>query len=102
MDLGWLTRPTIARELVLDAVLMAVRRRRPRGTVIHSDQGSQYGSDDWRHRDDLKKRVFTYAKVFSVARLRAKYALVFNLLMELREYLGAVDYQRAILRISPN
>ena len=36
---GWSTRPTIARELVLDAVLMAVRRRRPRGAVIHSDQG---------------------------------------------------------------
>jgi len=45
---GWSTRPTIARELVLDAVLMAVRRRRPRRTVIHSDQGSQYVSDDWR------------------------------------------------------
>src|SRR5262249_8281086 len=29
-------------------VLMAVRRRRPRGTVIHSDQGTQYGSDAWR------------------------------------------------------
>src|SRR6202041_3422445 len=45
---GWSTRPTIASELVLDTVLMAVRRRRPRRTVIHSDQGSQYGSDDWR------------------------------------------------------
>jgi putative transposase len=45
---GWSTRPTIARELVLDAVLMAVRQRRPLRTVIHSDQGSQYGSDDWR------------------------------------------------------
>ena len=40
--------PTIHRELVLDAVLMAVRRRRPRGTLIHSDQGTQYGSDAWR------------------------------------------------------
>lgn len=40
--------PTLRRELVLDAVLMAVRRRRPRATVIHSDQGCQYGSDDWR------------------------------------------------------
>jgi putative transposase len=45
---GWSTRPTIARELALDAVMMAVRRRRPRHTLIHSDQGSQYGSDDWR------------------------------------------------------
>lgn len=33
---------------MLDAVLMAVRRRRPRGTLIHSDQGTQFGSDAWR------------------------------------------------------
>jgi putative transposase len=45
---GWSTRATIHRELVLDAVLMAVRRRRPRATLIHSDQGTQYGSDAWR------------------------------------------------------
>ena len=32
----------------LNAVVMAVRRRRPRGTLIHSDQGTQYGSDAWR------------------------------------------------------
>ncbi len=48
MIIGWATRPTIGRELVLDAILMAVRRRRPNRTIIHSDQGSQYGSDDWR------------------------------------------------------
>lgn len=46
--IGWSAGPTIHRELVLDAVLMAVRRRRPRQTVIHSDQGTQYGSDAWR------------------------------------------------------
>jgi putative transposase len=45
---GWSAGPTIHRELVLDAVLMAVRRRRPRRTVIHSDQGTQFGSDAWR------------------------------------------------------
>ena len=45
---GWSTRSTIHRELVLDAVLTAVRRRRPRHTLIHSDQGTQYGSDAWR------------------------------------------------------
>jgi putative transposase len=44
---GWATRATIHRELVLDAVLMAVRRRRPRNALIHSDQGTQYGSDAW-------------------------------------------------------
>jgi putative transposase len=46
--IGWAAGPTIHRELVLNAVLMAVRRRRPRGTIIHSDQGTQFGSDAWR------------------------------------------------------
>ena len=45
---GWSAGPTIHRELVLKAVLAAVRQRRPRGTLIHSDQGTQYGSDAWR------------------------------------------------------
>jgi len=48
MIVGWAAGPTMRRELVLDAVLMAVRRRRPKRTIIHSDQGSQYGSDDWK------------------------------------------------------
>ena len=45
---GWAAGPTMHRELVLDAVLMAVRRRRPSGALIHSDQGTPYGSDAWR------------------------------------------------------
>jgi putative transposase len=46
---GWSMKPTLARELVLDAILMAVWRRKPKNKVlVHSDQGSQYGSDDWR------------------------------------------------------
>jgi putative transposase len=46
--IGWATAPTIHREVVLNAVLMAVRDRRPRRALIHSDQGVQYGSDAWR------------------------------------------------------
>ena len=45
---GWSAGTTIHRELVLDALVMAVRRRRPRGALIHSDQGTQFGSDAWR------------------------------------------------------
>ena len=38
----------ITRDLVLDALLMAVWRRKPTGkVVVHSDQGSQYTSHDW-------------------------------------------------------
>lgn len=46
---GWSMKPTLARELALDALLMALTRRNPKQSVIvHSDQGSQYGSDDWQ------------------------------------------------------
>lgn len=46
---GWSMKSTMVRELVLDALLMAVWRRKPSArVVIHSDQGSQYGSDNWR------------------------------------------------------
>jgi putative transposase len=46
---GWSMKPTLAKEIVLDALVMAVWRRQPHHTVlIHSDQGAQYGSDDWR------------------------------------------------------
>jgi len=42
-------KPTLGREVVLDALLMAVWRRKPaRRVLVHSDQGTQFGSDDWR------------------------------------------------------
>jgi len=44
---GWSMKSALTRELVLDALLMAIWRRRPTQPVtVHSDQGSQYGSDD--------------------------------------------------------
>lgn len=46
---GWSMKPTMTRELAINALLMAVWQRKPKAAVlIHSDQGSQYGSDDWR------------------------------------------------------
>ncbi|WP_218830696.1 IS3 family transposase [Raoultella planticola] len=48
-EVGWSMKPTLSRELALDALMMAVWRRKPDSEVIvHSDQGSQYGSDDWQ------------------------------------------------------
>ena len=42
--------------LVLDALMMAVWRRKPtQEVIVHSDQGSQYGSDDWKRFCDANK-----------------------------------------------
>jgi putative transposase len=40
----------------LDALMMAVWRRKPtQEVIVHSDQGSQYGSDDWERFCDANK-----------------------------------------------
>ena len=41
---GWSMANHLRTELVLDALEMAVRQRRPRNVIHHSDQGSQYTS----------------------------------------------------------
>lgn len=45
---GWAAGPTIHHDLVLNALAAAVKQRRPRGTIIHADRGTQFGSDAWR------------------------------------------------------
>lgn len=46
---GWAIRDHLRTELVTDALIMAIGRRVPGpGLLHHSDQGSQYGSDDYR------------------------------------------------------
>ncbi len=46
--IGWPMKPSMATELALDALMMAVWRRKPeQPVIIRSDQGSQFGSDDF-------------------------------------------------------
>jgi putative transposase len=45
---GWFMKTTLAKELVLDGLMNSVWRRKPKQSVVHSDQGFQYGSDDWQ------------------------------------------------------
>ena len=47
--LGWSMQQRITTALVMDALTMALWRRRPKEkVVVHSDQGAQYTSSDWR------------------------------------------------------
>lgn len=46
---GWSMQSRMHTKLALDALMMAVWRRRPApGVVVHSDQGSQFSSQEWR------------------------------------------------------
>ena len=46
---GWSMKSKMTSDLAIDALLMAVWRRKPKQEVmVHSDQGSQYSSSDWR------------------------------------------------------
>ena len=47
--IGWSMSPRPQSDLVIKALLMALLRRQPQSKVlVHSDQGSQYTSADWR------------------------------------------------------
>lgn len=49
MVIGWSMQSRITKDIVLNALLMAVWRRNPKQQVmVHSDQGSQYTSYDWQ------------------------------------------------------
>ncbi|WP_370646783.1 IS3 family transposase [Marinomonas rhizomae] len=52
--IGWSMGPRMVKELVLDALMMAVwRRKSKQRVIIHSDQGSQFTSYEWhRFLDD--------------------------------------------------
>jgi len=46
---GWAMRTRMTRDIVIEALAMAIERKRPqKGLVFHSDRGSQYASDEFR------------------------------------------------------
>ena len=47
--IGWAMKATMQAQLVVDALMMALmRRRRPSGVIFHSDRGSRYASETVR------------------------------------------------------
>jgi putative transposase len=61
--IGWSIQPTMTRELVCDALMMALCHRNfPHGVLCHSDRGSQYCSDDYQ------KMLKNYGLICSMSR----------------------------------
>jgi putative transposase len=46
---GWSLADHMRSDLVVDALSQALQSRRPKGTIFHSDRGSQYGSTPFRN-----------------------------------------------------
>ncbi|TBL82815.1 IS3 family transposase [Hafnia alvei] len=47
--IGWSMQPRMTKDIVLNALLMAIWRRNPlKKVLVHSDQGSQYTSHEWQ------------------------------------------------------
>ena len=60
---GWAMDNRMTRQLVMDALTMAVQRRRPpSGVIFHSDRGSQYASSDFQ------KLLIRYGMLCSMSR----------------------------------
>ncbi len=54
---GWSVAENMKKELVIDALDKGLKSRKPdKGLIIHSDQGSQFGSDSFKN--SLKKNEF--------------------------------------------
>ena len=50
MVVGWAISERMTAQLVIDALQMALwRRKPPRGLIVHSDRGSQYCAHDYQH-----------------------------------------------------
>lgn len=61
--IGWSIQSTMSRQLVCDALMMALWRRGfPKGVLFHSDRGSQYCSNDYQ------KMLKTYGLIGSMSR----------------------------------
>ena len=61
--IGWSMQSTMSRQLVCDALMMALWRRGfPRGVLFHSDRGSQYCSHDYQ------KMLKVYGLICSMSR----------------------------------
>jgi len=61
--IGWSIQSTMSRQLICDALMMALWRRNfPRGVIFHSDRGSQYCSFDYQ------KMLTAYGLLSSMSR----------------------------------
>ena len=90
---------TLHRQLVLDALNMALRQRRPKGVIHHSDQGSQYTSIEFGKRcreADVRPSMGSVGDCYDNAMCESFFAALECELLDRRKFQTKAEAKMAI------
>ena len=96
---GWAMAARMKKQLVLDALEMAIRQRRPKGVIHHSDHGSQYTAIDFGRRcrkAGIRPSMGSVGDCFDNALCESFFATLECELLDRNEFTTRADAQRAV------
>lgn len=96
---GWAMGARMKTQLVLDALNMAIRQRRPKGVIHHSDHGSQYTSVAFGRRcrkAGIRPSMGTVGDCFDNALCESFFATLECELLDQNDFSTRAEAQRAV------
>lgn len=97
--IGWAMAASLKTQLVLDALEMAIRQRRPKGVIHHSDHGSQYTSVEFGRRSreaGIRPSMGTVGDCFDNALCESFFATLECELLDREEFSTRAEARRAV------
>jgi len=97
--IGWAMATRMKTQLVLDALEMAIRQRRPKGVIHHSDHGSQYTSVEFGRRcrkAGIRPSMGSVGDCFDNAMCESFFATLECELLDRHEFRTRAEAQRAV------
>jgi len=97
--IGWAMATRMKTQLVLDALEMAIRQRRPKGVIHHSDHGSQYTSIEFGRRcrkAGIRPSMGTVGDCFDNALCESFFATLECELLDRNEFSTRAEARRAV------
>jgi len=96
---GWAMAARMKTQLVLDALEMAIRQRRPKGVIHHSDHGSQYTSIEFGRRcrkAGIRPSMGSVGDCFDNALCESFFATLECELIDRHRFVTRTEAQRAV------
>ena len=97
--IGWAMAARMKTQLVLDALEMAIRQRRPKGVIHHSDHGSQYTAIDFGRRcrkAGIRPSMGSVGDCFDNALCESFFATMECELLDRNKFSTRTEAQRAV------